>query len=114
MTEVVVERVAPNRVVVSSPGPQGLPGGSSLIVSTVDTDYVVAATVGVVVAVDGCRTVTLPPAAGNNNRQILVKNASSQTVTVEASDDIDTETLIVLFPWESLTVAGTGSRWVIV
>ena len=29
MTEVVVERVAPNRVVVSSPGPQGA-GGMTL------------------------------------------------------------------------------------
>jgi hypothetical protein len=67
------------------------------------------------------RTVTLPTAADNKNRVITIKKVDSGTGTVivdgEGTETIDgSETLTLLYQYESLTVQcnGAGTAWVVI
>lgn len=75
-----------------------------------------AAVANDVVLCTGTFTVTLPSAAANSGKVIIIKNVSTGQITVDgaSAETIDDETDIIIGTYESVTLICDGSEWWII
>lgn len=89
-------------------------GGWVPNVTAQSTTY--AAVANDVVLCTGTFTVTLPSAAANAEKVIVIKNVSTGQITVDgaSAETIDDETDIIIGTYESVTLICDGSEWWII
>lgn len=91
-----------------------LSGAVYVSYATTNVAYSVSATDNVVFATGGAYTITIPSAAANAGRQIIVKKAESSelAITLSASaGTIDGGTFDLNGPYQSVILVSNGSNW---
>ena len=66
-----------------------------------------------IVVANGTFTVTLPTAVGVAGKIYNIKNIGNGSITVSGSETIDSASSVILLNFEGITVASTGTDWII-